>query len=174
MEVIGLAVFVPLLILVVAFSLITASFLGIWYIFLAVAVFVIVASNIKYAHTISSDNQNYLEQLETVRRVVVTFSIAILLPVFARYLMDSYDAAQAPLIGVLIALALGYAAGLWGVFTRHNKVLSYANVLGGAAVLVYAYFHLWDLGSLPRVIATAFGLVVAVVIAIVKFKEKLK
>ena len=52
-------------------------------------------------------------------------------------------------------------------------VLAYANIVGGALTIIYLYFQLWSLGQLAQVVATAFGLVVAIVISIVKFKDKL-
>jgi len=41
-------------------------------------------------------------------------------------------------------------------------------------VLIYIYFQLWQLGDLSRIIAAAFGLIVAVIVSIIKLKDKLR
>ena len=74
---------------------------------------------------------------------------------------------------MILGLIVGFGVLVWGMFLKNNRVLTYANILGGIFVIVYLYFQLWSLGQLAQVIASAFGLVVAVAISIVKFREKL-
>jgi len=115
----------------------------------------------------SSDN---LAQAKALRRNMVTLTLAALVPVFVRYMLESFDRA---LPVVILGLFIGFGLVLWGLFVDGNKVLLYANVIGGGLVIVYVYFQLWDLGELARVIAAAFGLVVAVTVSAIKLKDKL-
>jgi hypothetical protein len=110
------------------------------------------------------------EQLEASRRAIVVFSISLLLPIFVRYLVDISNNSLA---GIIMGLVVGYVALLWGMFIHGNRVLTYSNIIGGGLTLIYIYLQIWDLGELPRIIASAFGLVVAVTIAFMKLREKL-
>jgi hypothetical protein len=100
----------------------------------------------------------------------VGFSIALLLPIFIKYLLEL---TQNNLGSIIIGLILGFGVLVWGMFLKGNKVLTYANVLGGIFIIVYLYFQLWSLGQLAQIIASAFGLVAAVLISVIKFREKL-
>ncbi|OHA49528.1 MAG: hypothetical protein A2991_04245 [Candidatus Terrybacteria bacterium RIFCSPLOWO2_01_FULL_58_14] len=110
------------------------------------------------------------EQLETVRRYAAIFSIALLLPIFVRYIVEFTDKSLA---GVILGLVLGFGLAVWGMFLKGHHTIMYANILGGALVLLYVYTQLWALGEAARVIAAGFGLVVAIGIAVVKLKDKL-
>jgi hypothetical protein len=111
-----------------------------------------------------------VEDFDHTRRAVVSFSIALLLPIFVKYLLAM---TQDNLATIILGLVLGFGVLVWGMFQKGNKALTYANVLGGIFVIVYLYFQLWSLGQLAQIIASAFGLVAAIVISLVKFREKL-
>lgn len=108
--------------------------------------------------------------VDHARRGSISFSIALLLPIFVKYLLATTNN---NLGAMILGLIVGFGVLVWGMFIRNNRVLSYANILGGIFVIVYLYFQLWSLGQFAQVVAAAFGLIVAVVIAVVKFREKL-
>ncbi len=110
------------------------------------------------------------EQLDQVRRSAIAFSIALLLPIFVKYILD---ASGNTLPAMILALAMGFGALVWGIFIKDNKVMAYANSMGGAFTVIYLYFQLWTLGQLAQIVATAFGLVIAIAISVVKFRDKL-
>ncbi len=74
---------------------------------------------------------------------------------------------------MIVALIFSFGVFLWGLFVKGNRVLTYANVMGGAFAIVYLYFELWNLGQLAQVVAAASGLIIAVTVAIIKFRDKL-
>ena len=111
-----------------------------------------------------------VKEADHTRRGSIAFSIALLLPIFIKYLLATTDNS---LLAMILGLIVGFGVLVWGMFLKNNRVLTYANILGGIFVIVYLYFQLWSLGQLAQVIASAFGLVVAVAISIVKFREKL-
>ena len=118
----------------------------------------------------SSKKRSSSYQLEQLRKNLILVSIAAFLPIFVRYLVDYFDKN----LGVIIlGLAIGFGATLFGMFIKNNKVLMYSNIFGGALVLIYVYSQLWQLGELPRIIAAAFGLLVAVVFSVIKLKDKI-
>jgi hypothetical protein len=106
-----------------------------------------------------------------MRRGAVAFSIALLLPIFVRFLLAVSGDNNLPVM--IIGLIFGFGAIIWGMFIKGNKTLAYANTVGGGLAIIYLYVQLWTLGSLAQVVATAFGLVVAIVVSVVKFREKL-
>ncbi len=108
--------------------------------------------------------------LDHTRRGVIAFSIALLLFIFIKYLLDL---TQNNLGAIILGLVLGFGVLVWGMFLKGNKVLTYANVMGGVFIIVYLYFQIWNLGQLAQIVASAFGLVVAIVISVIKFREKL-
>lgn len=108
---------------------------------------------------------------EAVRRAVVTLSIAALLPVFIRYFVRVADYSLAV---ILIGLVLGFGLAVWGMLMKGNRVLMHANLVGGAIVLVYIYTQLWALGEGARIVAAAAGLIIAVVVSVIKLREKLR
>ena len=110
------------------------------------------------------------QQLVLVRRAAIIISIAILLPTFARYAVQSLHSS---LPGVIFALIFGFWLILWGLMMRDRRTLMYGNIVGGALTVMYAYSWLWELGEFPRIIAAAFGLAAAVGIAVFKLKDKL-
>lgn len=110
------------------------------------------------------------EQLEKLRKFVVIFSISLLIPIFMRYLVDAFNES---LVIVVVGLAIAFGLIGWGIFAKKGTVIMYSNIIGGALALFYLYTQLWDLGDLTRIIAAAFGLLVAVVISVIKLKDKL-
>ena len=111
------------------------------------------------------------ERLARVREIAIVFCISLFLPLFARYLVNGFDNS---LWAVVLALAVGFGVLLWGLFLKNNKALVYANIIGGSLTILYCYFEIWSLGQFAKVIATAFGLCIAVAFSIIKLKEKLK
>lgn len=110
------------------------------------------------------------DNLIQTRRSVITLSIAVLLPLFAHYVLSFLNYS---LIAMLAGLVFGFFLVVSAIFIRGNKVLTLSNGIGGALVLLYMYSKLWELGPEARVIAAAFGLVVAVAISFIKFRDKL-
>ncbi|MBI4049488.1 MAG: hypothetical protein HY395_01575 [Candidatus Doudnabacteria bacterium] len=115
-------------------------------------------------------DQSYIQQLKNLREILVIFSISVLLPIFIRYF---FDASENSLPVIIAGLVIGFGFIIWGMFIKSHKVLMYSNIVGGTLSVLYVYSQLWDLGSGARVIAAAFGLVVAVVISSIKLKDKL-
>jgi hypothetical protein len=171
MELLALLFIWPFLIL--AFGLVFIAFedlsLGgglLVFFFAMLAVLVILArtrNNSRLVH----DN---MAQLKELRRIVVITSIAALLPIFLRYLFDSFEHS---LPVILAGLLIGFGFMLWGMFVKNHRVIMYSSLVGGALSIVYVYVQLWELGGFARVAAAAFGLVVAVVVSTIKLKEKL-
>lgn len=172
MEVLGLVLLWPLLILVIGLVFISAwSVSSGLLVFPAFFVFLIFVLGLKNSlGGGSATTSTPTEDLEKTRRGLVAFSIALFLPIFVKYLL-SVSGGDLP--AMIIGLIFGFGILSWGMFAKNNKVLMYANVIGGAFIIVYLYFELWSLGQLAQVVATAFGLVVAVVLSIVKFRDKL-
>lgn len=125
----------------------------------------------KPATTVPAPTLTDAERLARMREIAIIFCISLFLPIFARYLIGGLDNS---LIAVVGALALGFGVLLWGLFIKDNRILVRANIIGGSLTILYSYFQIWSLGELAKVIATAFGLCVAVVFSIIKLKEKLK
>ncbi len=140
------------------------------FIILLVFVFVFVLGVSKNLGGAPKKITNELEGLEQSRRGAVAFSIALLLPVFVKYLLNL---TQNSLPTIILGLTLGFGVLLWGMFLKGNKVLTYANISGGFLIIAYLYFQLWSLGQLAQIIAAAFGLAIATTISIIKFREKL-
>ncbi len=172
MEFLGLVLIWPLLILVVGLVLISSSSVAGGAIAVPVIiVFLIFAFGLKdKLGTEDSASTDPNEQLDQTRRAVVAFSIALFLPIFVKYLL-SVSGSDLP--AMILGLIFGFGTLIWGMFIKNNGVLMYANIVGGAFVVIYLYSQLWSLGQLAQVVATAFGLVVAVAVSIIKFREKL-
>ncbi len=114
---------------------------------------------------------NNVESADHTRRSIIAFSIALLLPIFVKYLLAM---TQNNLATIIMGLILGFGVLAWGIFLKNNRVLTHANVLGGIFVIIYLYFQIWSLGQqLTQVIASAVGLIAAITIPLIKFKEKL-
>lgn len=166
MELLAAAIVWPLLILLVGLVFLALGNASLFFIFPAFVLFVIVLASFRD----KDYKTDYASQLEHLRRVIVIFSIAILLPLFMRYVMDISGSVLPIMIG---GLFLGFALVIWGIFVQDHKVLTFANVLGGAFIIIYLYGQLWSLGQLPRIIAAAFGLLMAVVVSVIKLKDKI-
>ncbi len=170
MELLGLALMWPLIVLVVGFVFISsADAAGV----MTVLVFFFLIIMVFGVRTVTKPEKGALsegQQLDQVRRSTIAFSIAFLLPIFVKYMLD---ASGDTLAAMILALAMGFGALVWGIFIKNNKVMAYANSIGGAFTVIYLYFQLWTLGQLAQIVATAFGLVIAIVISVVKFRDKL-
>ena len=172
MELLALVFVWPLLILVLGVVFIsTSDAAGMGLVVPAIIVFCVFLFGL--AGRLGEDKKTEVDTIGDVdhaRRGSVAFSIALLLPIFVKYLLATTNN---NLGAMILGLVVGFGVLVWGMFLKGNRVLTYANILGGIFVIVYLYFQLWTLGQLAQVIAAAFGLIVAVVIAVVKFREKL-
>ena len=171
MDLLALVLVWPLLVLTLGIVFVSASDVAsstLFPIFIVLFVFAFGAS--KNLGGAPKTTTNGLEQLDWFRRAAVAFSIALLLPVFVKYLLNL---TQNSLATIILGLMLGFGVLLWGMFLKGNKVLTYANISGGFLIITYLYFQLWSLGQLAQIIAAAFGLVIATTISIIKFREKL-
>lgn len=170
MELLAVALLWPLLLLLVGFVFISGWNISGLLILPIVVIFFIFAfgGNVRLGSAPGIGDER--QQLDRTRRGMVAFSIALLLPMFVEYLLK---VSGNNLPTMILALVFGFGAVIWGMFIRHNKVLAYANITGGALTIVYLYFQLWSLGQLAQIVATAFGLVVAIVISVIKFRDKL-
>ncbi|MBI2607248.1 MAG: hypothetical protein HYW51_00230 [Candidatus Doudnabacteria bacterium] len=170
MELLALFLIWPFLILAFGLVFIVFEDLAIgsgWLLFFisTIGILILAASRKRKAH-----EESQLGQLKNLRQIVVIFSIGVLLPIFVRYMFEAFDQS---LPVILVGLILGFGLMIWGMFIKSHKVLVYSNIIGGAVSVVYVYTQLWELGGGARVIAAAFGLVVAVVISSIKLKDKL-
>lgn len=170
MEMLGLVLLWPLLILVIGLVFLSAtSTAGGFIILPLIVVFCIFAFGFKDQLGATKSTVPG-EELDQTRRGVVAFSIALFLPIFVKYLL-SVSGGDLP--AMIIGLIFGFGILIWGMFIKDNHVLAYANITGGILTVIYLYFQLWSLGQLAQVVATAFGLVVAVAVSIIKFRDKL-
>ncbi|MEY4723128.1 MAG: hypothetical protein RLZZ324_641 [Candidatus Parcubacteria bacterium] len=110
------------------------------------------------------------KQLLELKKSLYMISIAGLMPLFVRYLVHAFDGLLA---SMLLALVAAFAAVTLGMQVKGNRVLSQGSIVGGLIAIIYLYGRLWELGQGARVIATAAGLVMAIALAVVKFKDKL-
>lgn len=170
MELLAVALLWPFLILLVGFVFISGWNISGLLMLPIIIVFFVFAFGLNIKMGGGSNLGDERQQLDRVRRGMVAFSIAMLLPMFVEYLIN---VSGSNLTTMILALIIGFGAVIWGMFIRHNKVLMYANIVGGAFTIIYLYFQLWNLGQLAQIIATAFGLVVAIIISVVKFRDKL-
>ncbi len=180
MEVLALAFIWPFLVLALGLTFITFTdwggfghfgWFGGWFFwpFLIILGFFILPSIFSRARK-AGEHKSAAGQLATVRRGVIAISIALLLPTFVRYLVDSLNSS---LIAVILALMVGFGFIVWGIFMKNRHSLMYGNIVGGSLAIFYAYSHIWNLGELPRIEAAAVGLVIAVIVAVLKLKDKL-
>lgn len=170
MEILALAFLWPVLIFVVGFVFISSwSVSGGFLLMPAILLFVILIFGVKNRLGEIGVTQD-LKDLDRMRRGIAAFSIALLLPIFVKYLLA---VSGNNLSTVILGLVLGFGVVIWGMFMKRNKVLTYASLMGGAFVIIYLYGQLWTLGEFAQIVATAFGLAVAVAISVVKFREKL-
>lgn len=161
----------PLLVFVLGVAFISLGDLslgGWWLLILVIGYFILMPFRAAVRKETSSTGN--IGQLEVLRQMIITFALALLAPVFIKYLIEALHTSLAAIIGGLI---FGFALVVWGVFTRNNKALSWGNIGGGALVIIYVYSQIWQLGELARVYATGFGLAVAVVVSIIKLKSRL-
>lgn len=118
-----------------------------------------------------SVEEHNTSQAETLRRNLIIFAIALLLPLFVRFFYETLSKYSPELFAITIAIVASYTLGIWGIFVKRNKVLMYGNIIGAGIALLYCYIQIWSLGDIARVAASAVGLGVAIVVSIVKFKE---
>ncbi len=111
-----------------------------------------------------------IQQLSVFRSWTITFSIALILPIFVRYIVDALNHS---LLSIIAGIVIGFSVILWGMFMKVNNTIMYGNVFGGALILFYVYFQLGDLGEFARIVAAGISLAFAVFIAVIKFKDKL-
>jgi len=170
MELLGLALIWPLLLLLVGFVFISsanAAGLLTFFVFLFFLVMILGVRTVLQPVQGSASNA---DQLDQIRRAAAAFSIALLLPIFVKYMLDVYPG---NLPTMILGLVIGFGALVWGMFAKGNRVITVANCIGGALTIIYLYFELWTLGQLAQMIATAFGLAVAILISVIKFRDKL-
>lgn len=120
------------------------------------------------AKSLAPEQKNY-EQLNQLRRSLVMLSIAMLFPVFVRYLVDAF---MGVLPIVILALLLSFGFLIWGLFVKQHKTIMIGNVVGGGISLLYLYFKIWEMGEGTRIVAAGLGLLIAVTLSIVKLREK--
>jgi hypothetical protein len=171
MELVLIALLWPLILLAVGFSFISlfdvgSQFLLVPGILLFIVMVLAMKENISGLPA-SSDDRVRLEQM---RRSMIAFSIALFLPIFMRYLLAT---SAYTLPAVVLGLFLSFGVFIWGIFGGRNQVLATGNILGGLFSIIYLYGQLWSLGELSRIVAAAFGLVVAIIISVIKFRDKL-
>ncbi len=170
MELLAVALLWPFLLLLIGFVFLSGNGISGFLLLPILVVFVVFVFGINSRFGGETDKQDEKQQLDRIRRGAIAFSMALLLPMFVEYLLK---VSGNNLPTMILALIFGFGAVIWGMFIKHNKVLTYANIVGGAFTIIYLYFELWSLGQLAQIVATAFGLVVAIVISVVKFKDKL-
>ncbi len=169
MEVLAFVLAWPLLILVFGVVLIALSDIGflpflIWPI--AIILLIVGLNNAKKSMGAGGDT----EKLENLRRWIVVLSISAFLPLLMRYLLL---ASMESLVILIAGLVAGFALIIWGMFVKNHQVLTRANVIGGGITIVYLYFQLWQLGEIARIIGAASGLVIAVLISVIKLRDRL-
>lgn len=169
MELLVIAFTWPLLFLVVGLVFISLTNISGTFFIFAILFFLFLVFGLRNAIS-GGVGTSKAEELEIIRRGMVAFSVALLLPLFVYYLLE---VSERTLSGMILCLILGFGVAIWGMFVKNNKVLTYGNVIGGVMVIVYLYSQLWSLGELPRIVASAFGLAVAVIIAVVKLRDRL-
>lgn len=122
-------------------------------------------------HAVEEKPKTIVEHFEGARRFFVGVSLTLLLPVFAKYVIESFGATELP--GFIIALLIGFAAVVAGIWIKKNAVVEYSSVIGGGFVMLFVFARLWSLSEISRVIAAALGLALVIAIAGIKFRERL-
>lgn len=100
---------------------------------------------------------------------VYLFSIALLFPMFIRYVVEALGK---DLVAVIAGIVISFVSIVMGMGVKRNRVLSHSSIAGGTIAMIYLYSILWSLGEGARIVAAAVGLVLAVTIAAIKFKAK--
>jgi hypothetical protein len=170
MEFLAILIIWPFLILAFGLVFITfedVAFGGFWLIFFGLII--IAALMTRERNKLKGQVTSY-QELQTLRELVLIMSISLLIPIFLRYLFETFEHTLAVTI---LGLIIGFGLAIWGMFIKSNRVLMYSNIIGGALSIAYVYVQLWELGELARIIAAAFGLIVAITISIIKLKDKL-
>jgi hypothetical protein len=170
MEILAAALLWPFLLLLVGFVFVFGSSISGMFLFPMALAFLVIVFGMRNELGGDSRATDAANDLDKIRRGAVVFSIILLLPMFTKYLLA---ASSDSLLMMILGLLFGFGVIVWGMLMKNNKVLSSANVVGGVLTIIYLYFQLWNLGQLAQVIATAFGLVAAVVISVIKFRDKL-
>jgi hypothetical protein len=170
MEILAMLIIWPFLILAFGLVFITFDDLitgGFWFILLALFLILILVlrDRSRSKNTITSE-----QEMQNLREIVLIISISFLIPIFLKYLFDTFNNSLPVVLGGLV---IGFGLAIWGMFIKSNKVLMYSNVIGGALAITYAYFQIWQLGDLARIVASGFGLFAAVMISVIKLKDKL-
>ncbi len=113
---------------------------------------------------------NNREAFQSLRNFIIGLSLAALFPILIKYILIAFNNST---VAIIISLLLGFGLVILGIFSKQNAILLYSNIAGGALIIIYTYSQLWELGEGARILAAAFGLIIAVVISIVKLKDKL-
>ena len=111
------------------------------------------------------------DQLEGVRRLLVGGSLALLLPVFVRYLIESFP--MNPLPAVIVGLFIGFFGVAFGMTVKDNTLVAKSSFLGGTLTILYVFTKISLLDEIGRVSVAALGLLLAIVVAVIKFRERL-
>lgn len=170
MEILALVFLWPLLIFAVGLVFISMNDvfpIGLAYGWIFIIILLFTVFNKKRG---SEKPKSNIEQLEKLRNFLITFSAALLIPLFVRYLTSTFDNS---LIIIILSLIFCFCLIVWGMFSQTRKIIMYSNITGGFLALAYLYSKLWELGDLTRIFAAALGLIIAVVISIIKLKDKL-
>jgi hypothetical protein len=123
-----------------------------------------------FGHRKKDNPGTIYEQLEELKRIIITASIAFLFPILMQYVVSGFNSS----IGVMIVgLLAAFGAITVGMFIKNNYIIATSSIFGGALALVYLYSQLWQLGDGARIVAAAFGLVMAVGLSIAKLKDRL-
>ncbi len=115
--------------------------------------------------------QTPIMQSQIAQSFVVSLSVGLLVPLFVHELLR---ASGKNLASMIVALLFGFGLMAWGMFMKDNSTLRRANLIGSVLTIIYCYTQLWQL-PVPsaKVIASAIGLVAAITIGIIRFKDKL-
>jgi hypothetical protein len=170
MEVLFLVMLWPLLVLTLGIVFISVNDLSGMFLLPAALVFLVVAFGMRDRFGLTGGVKSEKEELDEVRGGSIAFSIGLLIPIFIKYFLEAF---KTSLLSFVICILLGFGVLVWGMFVKNYKIIKYANVIGGIISIVYLYSKLWSMGQLAQIIGSAAGLIIAVLVSVLKFKEKL-
>ncbi|MEK7555098.1 MAG: hypothetical protein AAB518_03905 [Patescibacteria group bacterium] len=169
-EALAFVLVLPILVMLFGFTLIALGDVSGAFIFPIAVWFAPLALILFLALRPFQNAKGYHAQVGMLKHWIVIASLSVLIPLFIRHIFVATDKHVGVIIGGLI---LGFTLAAIGMFIKNNWTFARSNLVGGGITVIYLYTQLWQLGEGARIAAAAVGLIIAVVISIIKLRERL-